>query len=403
MIFVTVLEFALALIAGLFIGIITGLLPGIHINLVSALVLSSVALATHIAPLALATFIVTLAITHTFLDFIPSIYLGAPEEDTFLATLPGHELLKEGKGHEAVVMALYGSLGAIVLALIASPLYLYLIPLLEKNIVGIMGIILITVCSYTIIREDRWHVALIVFALAGFLGYASFNLPVKDPLLPLLSGLFGASGILVSLGEKTTIKPQHVPPVNIIRPTTKEIRNALLGSILVAPPCSFLPALGSGYAAFLSSEFFEQSRRGFLMLNGAINTFIMLVSFILVYTIGKARTGSAAALETLIHAPSSGEIAILFTVVVLISILAFSIGVQLSKYSAKYIATVNYQLLSKSVLGFISLIIVALSNMFGLIVFLTATALGVFTIKSNVKRIHLMGALLVPTIIYYFL
>ena len=33
----------------------------------------------------------------TFIDFIPSIFLGCPDTDTELSILPGHELLKKGE------------------------------------------------------------------------------------------------------------------------------------------------------------------------------------------------------------------------------------------------------------------------------------------------------------------
>ena len=44
------------------------------------------------SPIALIIFIVAMSITQSFVDFIPSIYLGAPDEDTVLSTMPGHNL-----------------------------------------------------------------------------------------------------------------------------------------------------------------------------------------------------------------------------------------------------------------------------------------------------------------------
>src|SRR3989344_2613407 len=99
-----IIELVVALIVGILAGTFTGLFPGIHINLVSVfLVSASPALLQYTSPISLAVFITSMAITHSFLDFIPSIFLGAPDEDSFLSILPGHELLKKGGGHEAVV------------------------------------------------------------------------------------------------------------------------------------------------------------------------------------------------------------------------------------------------------------------------------------------------------------
>ena len=81
----------LAFFIGILAGIFTGLFPGIHVNLVSVFLISiSPSLLKYTSPISLAIFIVSMSITHSFLDFIPSIFLGAPDEDSFLSILPGH-------------------------------------------------------------------------------------------------------------------------------------------------------------------------------------------------------------------------------------------------------------------------------------------------------------------------
>ena len=112
-------EIIIATIIGILFGIITGLIPGIHINLISIFVLSlSIQLLQIVSPVTLAVFIVAMSITHTFLDTIPSVFLGAPDESTILSVLPGHKYLLEGKGFEAIVLTLIGSILALFLAII---------------------------------------------------------------------------------------------------------------------------------------------------------------------------------------------------------------------------------------------------------------------------------------------
>ncbi|MBT4824632.1 hypothetical protein HON88_05525, partial [Candidatus Woesearchaeota archaeon] len=63
------LETISCIFIGVFAGIITGLTPGIHINLVSLLVISSSPfLLNYLSPISLAIFVISMAITHTFLD-----------------------------------------------------------------------------------------------------------------------------------------------------------------------------------------------------------------------------------------------------------------------------------------------------------------------------------------------
>ena len=123
------LEIIIALIIGVSAGTLTGLFPGLHVNLVSVFLLSiSPTLLKITSPISLVVFIVAMAITHSFLDFIPSIFLGAPDEDSFLSILPGHELLKKGRGYEAVILALFGSLTALPIILLFIPLFIFFLP-----------------------------------------------------------------------------------------------------------------------------------------------------------------------------------------------------------------------------------------------------------------------------------
>ena len=89
-----IIEFIFALLSGILVGTIAGLLPGIHVNLISVFLLSILAFFLNfLQPIILAVFIVAMTISDTFVSFIPSIFLGAPDEDSVLSVLPGHELL----------------------------------------------------------------------------------------------------------------------------------------------------------------------------------------------------------------------------------------------------------------------------------------------------------------------
>jgi TctA family transporter len=128
-------------------GAITGVLPGIHVNTLALLLVSSspmvlppLAQAAALfgapegaAPLLLVAVIVAAAVAHSFLDFLPSIFLGAPDEDESLAVLPGHRLLLAGQGRDAVACAAGGGLvGASVAVAMCLPLSLVLGPPLNQ-------------------------------------------------------------------------------------------------------------------------------------------------------------------------------------------------------------------------------------------------------------------------------
>ena len=129
------IQIILAISAGIIAGTITGLIPGIHINLIgSFLIAFSGILFYNISPIYLVVFIAAMAITHTFLDFIPSILLGCPDTDTELSILPGHELLKKGRGYEAVILTCYGSLAAVFLLILITIPSIIIIPRIYEHI-----------------------------------------------------------------------------------------------------------------------------------------------------------------------------------------------------------------------------------------------------------------------------
>ena len=86
--FKKMLRFLFFLFLGIFVGIFTGLIPGLHVNLVAlTLVYYSAYLKNLFSVTELGVFIISVAVTHTFLDNIPGIYLGA-NEDNILNILP---------------------------------------------------------------------------------------------------------------------------------------------------------------------------------------------------------------------------------------------------------------------------------------------------------------------------
>jgi len=398
-----IFEIIWAIILGVIFGTFTGLSPGIHINLVSVILISILDKFHSIPLIALASFIVSMSITHTFVDFIPSVFLGAPEEDTFLSVLPGHEMLKQGKAHEAVVLSLYGSLMALGIIIIFIPIFILGIPLIENFIKTFIAFILIFVSCYLVLRDKNWIYAATIFSLSGFLGYATLNLPVKEPLLALLTGLFGSSALIVSIKNKTKIKKQKVTKIKKIKLSKEEILKSFFAAIISAPLSSFLPGMGSGQAAIIGSELIKQSKRGFVTLIGAINTIVMGLSFVTLFVLGKTRTGSALAVKRILSEITISDLTTIIMVVIISGLISFIISINLSKIFAKKIHRIKYPKLSLIVLFFLTMIILMFSNFLGFIVFIISTFLGIFTILSGARRINLMGVLLIPTIIFYLL
>ena len=149
------IELIIAITAGTFAGIITGLIPGIHINLVSLILVSvSGYFLSFTNGLVLGVFIIAMSVTHTFLDPIPSVFLGAPDSATALAVLPGHRMLLEGRGYDAVKLTVIGSLLCLLLVTFVIPFLIPAVPAIYTFINPWIGWILSGVVFYMILSEQ---------------------------------------------------------------------------------------------------------------------------------------------------------------------------------------------------------------------------------------------------------
>jgi len=396
-----ILEIILALLLGVTAGTFTGITPGIHINLVSA-ILISISAVSFVQPISLAIFLVAMAIAHTFVDYIPSVFLGAPDEDNFLSILPGHEMLIKGEAHSAVVYTLYGSLSALFVILIFTPIFIFFLPAAYPYAQRIMPFILIIASIFLIYFEKSSRIwAAIIFLMSGLLGIASFSLPLKEPLLPLFTGLFGVSSLITSITKEQKIPKQKILPIKQIKLPLHSFLKSVFASVIASPLCSFLPGLGSGQAAVIGSEVIgDLNRKEFLVLLGAINTIVTGLSFITLYTIGKTRTGVAVAVSKVIELNLS-DLWKIIGAIVISGILAFFITLFLSKKFSKKISKINYRILSWIIIAILFVVCFVFSGWIGIILLAVSTVVGLTCIYAGIRRTHLMGCLLIPTILLY--
>ena len=102
---------------GCAIGTFSGMVPGIHVNTLAALLLASYPAIEAMIPLepsdsavAVACCVMSASVVHSYVDFVPSVFIGAPDSEDAVSVLPGHRLLLQGRGMEAVRSAAIGSL-----------------------------------------------------------------------------------------------------------------------------------------------------------------------------------------------------------------------------------------------------------------------------------------------------
>ena len=423
----------LSILIGFALGVISGLIPGIHTNNFALILL---ALSPAIADLGfsnihIAAMILANAITHTFLNIIPAVYLGAPDADTALAVLPGHSMLLDGMGRTAIRLSAIGSAGSIVVSLlIAAPLMLFFghyYDSIREN----MGWILLAVVLLMILTESGRYIegqgslvhlkykfyAAVVLFLSGVLGaialgnehlmHPYFQFGSSSILLSLLTGLFGASVLLISVLTKSVIPEQHHHPLNLR--SWWVLRGIAVGSI-AGSIVAWLPGVSSGVATVLARlairgelEHHRTRAMEFIVSVSGTNTSNAIFGLIALFIIGYPRSGAMVAVRDLVGETLDFRLVLLFLiVVVLVSIAAYAATIFVGDLAPSVLARLDYQKLCTTILIGLVVMVIAFNGVFGLAVFLAAVPIGMLPYYMGIRKSHAMGVLLLPVMMYYF-
>ena len=373
------LEILVTIALGIFSGIITGLIPGVHVNLIASLSFSPI-------------FLIAMAITHTFLDAIPAIFLGAPSSDNALMALPGHQMLLEGRGVEAVFLTVMGGIGAMLVCLILSPIIIIGIKYLYPIISDYLGVILICFSLFFVFRSKKKVSALLVFLLSGCLGLIALS-SIHEPMFPMLTGLFGISILIRS--SKANIPPQKT------KFSTKIPFSAILAASFGGLLTGVFPGIGASQAAIIGSTMLkDNAKHKFLVMVGGANTVNFFVSLLTLYAINKARNGAVVAVQN-----SLGQIT-LKHLILFIAVSCFAAGIAailaivIAKHFARVIHKINYRYIASLVILFLVIITPFISGFPGLILLGTATTIGLLPGSLKVPKSLCMGCILLPVIFY---
>ncbi|MEA1944675.1 MAG: tripartite tricarboxylate transporter permease, partial [Euryarchaeota archaeon] len=417
----------LSIFIGFVLGIISGLIPGIHTNNFALILLSlSPALSDigfsniHIAAIILAN-----SITHTFLNIIPSVYIGAPDADSALAVLPGHAMLLDGMGMTAIRLSAIGSAGSIIVSLLLAIPLIFFFGQYYEYIRENMGWILLGIVILMILTESGRYIegqgslvhlkykfyALMILLMSGVLGSIAFgNVDQMHPylqfgsssiLLSLLTGLFGASVLLISLFTKSTIPEQHQRPLNLR--SRWVLRGIAVGSI-AGSIVAWLPGVSSAVATVLARfairgrlEHHRIRAMEFIVSVSGTNTSNAIFGLIALFVIGYPRSGAMVAVRDLVGGTLDSHLVLLFlTIIVLVSIASYIITIFIGDIAPSVLTRLDYQKLCMIILAGLVVMVITFNGLFGLAVFMAAIPIGMLPYYMGIRKSHAMGVLLLP-------
>ena len=288
-----------------------------------------------------------------------------------------------------------------ICVILLLPLLILIVPKVYSTISNYIAFILIFISVYLILRDKLKFWAFSIFMLSGILGILTLNLPIKNPLFPLLSGLFGTSTILLSLKDKVNIPEQEIkcdplPKKEI----TRSVGSGLFASIL----CGLLPGIGSAQAAIVASSFSKEwSKRSWLILVGSIDTIVMFLSIVGYYTIQKARSGSIVAVSKLIKEFTLNDLILFVGVSLIVAFFAVVITLSVARSAAKLMHKINYTKISITILLLIVILSFVLTGVTGFFILIISTSIGMLPALKGVGRNHAMGCLILPVILFFLL
>lgn len=133
---------------------------------------------------------------------------------------------------------------------------------------------------------------------------------------------------------------------------------------------------------------------------GGINTVSSLFVLVTLFFIGRARTGVLATMKQFLELNWASFAVLLAASIVAIALAAIT-TLWLGKIIAKRITKIKYRKLSFAIL--ITLVILAglFGGLLGLFILSVSTAIGLIAPKVGIKRIHAMGCLAIPIVLYF--
>ncbi len=444
-------------LAGALAGFCAGLVPGLHMNNIAAgmtaysgAVLAAFGIVSGVLgsdgpALLISCFISAALVGHMFAQGITSTYLGIPSEDV-VSVLPAHRLARAGLGEAAVRASADGTLfGIVVSVILLLPMCLIMgAPVGLYHLLGeVMGFIIAGFSVVLLCSEGQGQLgserpvavarAASLFLASGVMGtvvlctdYCSCGMPDlllsgrgfvmrSSLLLPMFAGLFGIPGLVLGLRSSQVMDcPASSERSHSHAPSGMDLVVSVLGGILVG----WMPGMTSGSAATVCAPSVREHSDGtdvrgsarFIWLYSSISGAGAVSAVGALFIISRARSGCMDAaqffLGDAVQPGMLGQDIVPMAAVVLSMVIAAWVGHLMVSSLNSRLHRLRPVLCSARVaimsLAFVCALSFALTGTRGALVMATAACLGLLAPLAGVRRIQLMGCLLVPIMLGFF-
>ena len=408
---------------GALIGSALSMLPGLHVyNVIGFFLLFYFSASFVLNSMLMVLMLIGMLVTYAFVFTILSIYFSAPDDSTMFVLMPSLRYLKEGRGHEAVVLIATGALTGLLAIVFFVPLLMGPLSIVWNIVSNHLHWIIGAVIAYMLLSEfpkdfgrhknplhglkEGWKTIMagyLTFFLSSILGIISFNKTIVpanhafQSLMAPLIGLFATSSIILNLISKYDIPEQNIPKSVDAKPV-ELLHGAVAGSSggLFA---AFLPAVTAGVGGYMASHGFAQKGdKSFLVSMGASRVVYYVGAISLFFLpVLHIRRGALAMGINLFFTPESVQQFYLVDMGIAIAgLYAFFVVIFASRFLAKRIYKINPKVLNLVVLGIVVSIVFFMTSWQGLLIMSVATAIGLIPVLFNSRRSHCLAVILVP-------
>ena len=395
--------FALAVILGIVSGTITGLIPGLHVNTVVAMLiaLSAKGFLPYDTSM-IATYIMTMAVTHSVTEYIPTAVIGVPTSDDVMALIPAHKLFSEGRAYYGIVLSatssLIGGIITILLFHVSDSIISFLTQFLTKNSVIIVLIALILLPILT--GKSKANTMTVILA-ASLLGLYSLQYSL---LQPMLAGLFGIPILIEALKSDAGKKEQKVSSVfNFIN---LNFLLVIAVSVAIGILFSYLPGAGPSSASLVCivilPKLFSKSEN-IIALTSSLSTVNYAFSVYTMEFAGKARNGAVSGIMQL-HSSNPNLMPILLGAMLLALVLSSVATFYLSRFIIRRLSSISdkaYRTITFLVILLNLILSFALTGILGLAFLFVSTLVGYYCLKKDVQKVSMLSSLMLPVILLY--
>jgi putative membrane protein len=318
------------------------------------------------------------------------------------SALPGHRLVIEGRGREALRLSALGSGLAVCFAVPLALPVTYAMVVAYPTIDAHLSVLLGAVVVFLIVTE-RTNVArfggAVAFGASAVLGFLALDITPSAPLsaggmlMPLFAWLFGAPVLLDAIGG-AGVPEQADARITSSRRTIGS--TAVVGTVSGAI-VGYLPGVSSAVAATVTLPAVpnDDGARGFLVATSGVNTSNTIFALFALIALGAPRSGVLVALD---ETGVPLDLPLLLSAVGIAAAVAFVLVLALGDRYLRTVGRVDYTVLSVTVLSMLVGLAYLFSGFIGVGVFCASALVGLIPAKLGARRVHLMGVLLGPLI-----